>query len=90
MSAGTDESCVFDPETIELMRQCLDLAWSQLTSSERRMQLKSTVAARILRAAAQGERDPHRLVACGLLLHVAAPSVAEGSQTATSKSSTAH
>jgi hypothetical protein len=57
----TDYGVVYDPETIELLRACLDDAWAQLNPIERSDTLKSTLASRILYAAAAGERDPVRL-----------------------------
>jgi len=53
-----DYGVVFDPETIELLRACLDDAWAQLNPIERSGTLKSALALRILRAVAGGERDP--------------------------------
>jgi hypothetical protein len=52
---------VFDPETVALLRACLDDAWAHLSPIERSNTLKSTLALRILHAAAAGERDPIRL-----------------------------
>jgi hypothetical protein len=57
---------VFDPETIELLRSSLDDAWSKLTPRQQAVTSKSTLAARILEAAAEGERDPALLLACAL------------------------
>jgi hypothetical protein len=51
----------FGPETIELMRQILEEAWDSLPPDARALTSKTTVAERILRLAAGGERDPIRL-----------------------------
>jgi hypothetical protein len=64
---------VFDPETIVLMKSSLEEAWDQLGPVEQGKTTKSTLAGRILRASADGERDPIRLRTCALL-HVTSPS----------------
>ena len=51
----------FDPETVALLRSALDGAWASLPPSRRAVMSQSILAERILRAAAQGERDPERL-----------------------------
>jgi hypothetical protein len=62
------DGAVFDPETIELLRSSLDAAWMNLTPTQQASTSKSALAARILEAAAEGERDP------GLLqLHATLP-----------------
>ena len=48
----------FDLETIALLREILEDAWALLRPEQRATMLKTTLAERILRAAAQGERDP--------------------------------
>jgi hypothetical protein len=63
---------VFDPETVALLRACLDDAWAQLNPIQQSNTLKSALALRILQAAAAGERDPVRLRTCALL-HIASP-----------------
>lgn len=55
------DGAAFDPETIELLLNSLDEAWSLLPPRERMRVSKATLAERILRAAANGERDPVRL-----------------------------
>jgi hypothetical protein len=55
------DGAVFDPETIELLRASLDDAWSKLTPRQQAASSKSALAARILEAAAEGERDPAML-----------------------------
>jgi hypothetical protein len=51
----------FDPDTIALLRITLDRAWASLPESQQAATCRSILAERILRAAAQGERDPSRL-----------------------------
>jgi hypothetical protein len=51
----------FDPDTVALLRTTLDRAWASLPQSQRAVTSQSILAERILRAAAQGERDPDRL-----------------------------
>ena len=51
----------FDPETVAVLRQCLDNAWARLRPEQRATMRKTTLAARILKSAAEGERDPERL-----------------------------
>jgi hypothetical protein len=69
---------VFDPETLKLLRACLDDAWAQLSPIERSDTPKSTLASRILHAAAAGERDPVRLRRCALLYITPPPSTDDG------------
>ena len=56
----------FDPDTVALLRTTLDGAWASLPLSLRAVTSQSILAERILRAAAQGERDPERLHALAL------------------------
>jgi hypothetical protein len=51
----------FDPDTVALLRTTLDRAWSSLPAGEQAVISRSILAERILKAAAQGERDPDRL-----------------------------
>ena len=51
----------FDPETIKLLKAALDQAWLSLSSGQQAHTTKSYIAQRILKLAAQGERDPVRL-----------------------------
>ena len=51
----------FDPDTIALLRITLDRAWASLPESQQAATSRSMLAERILKAAAQGERDPDRL-----------------------------
>jgi len=54
-------NAVFDPETVQLMKASLEDAWDMLGPIEQAKTNKQVLAARILRAAAQGERDAIRL-----------------------------
>ena len=55
------EPTYFDPETVALLRETLDDAWDCLRPEQQATMLKSTLAERILKSAAQGERDRERL-----------------------------
>jgi hypothetical protein len=55
------EPVYFDPETVTLLRETLDDAWDCLRPHQQATMLKSTLAERILKSAAQGERDRERL-----------------------------
>jgi hypothetical protein len=57
----------FDPETVALLRTTLDRAWASLPVSQQAVTSRSILAERILKAAAQGERDPDRLRAKAIL-----------------------
>jgi hypothetical protein len=61
---------VYDPETIVFLRTILEEAWVTLPPARRAQMPKSEMAERILRRAAQGERDPTRLRAAALLAPV--------------------
>jgi hypothetical protein len=50
-----------DSETITLLREALDDAWACLPPEQRARMQKTTLAVRILKSAAQGERDRKRL-----------------------------
>jgi len=51
----------FDPETLTLLREVLDGAWSRLLPDQQAQTSRAVLAERILKAAAEGERDPARL-----------------------------
>ena len=55
------EPTYFDLDTIALLKETLDDAWCCLRPQEQATMLKSTLAERILKSAAHGERDPARL-----------------------------
>jgi hypothetical protein len=65
------EDSSFDPETVTLLRTALDAAWDALPPERRVRTSKSDLAVRLLRIAAQGERDPIRLRARAVLSVVA-------------------
>jgi hypothetical protein len=51
----------FDPETISLLRETLEDAWACLRPEQQATMQKTALAERILKSAAQGERDRSRL-----------------------------
>ncbi len=51
----------FDPETVALLRETLDDAWASLRPEQQATMQKTALAERILKSAAQGERDRERL-----------------------------
>jgi hypothetical protein len=51
----------FDPDTVALLRTILDHTWASLPADQQAVMSRSILAERILKAAAQGERDPDRL-----------------------------
>jgi hypothetical protein len=51
----------YDPETITLLRTVLDAAWDALLPEHQARTSKAHLAQRMLKLAAQGERDPIRL-----------------------------
>jgi hypothetical protein len=53
------EPAYFDPETVTVLREILDEAWSRLPP-ERQAKMQKT-AERILKSAARGERNRDRL-----------------------------
>jgi hypothetical protein len=62
----------FDLQTVALLREVLDDAWATLSYKERVGSTKSLLAERVLKAAAQGERDRARLVEAALQSNLAA------------------
>ena len=56
----------FDPETITILKETLDDAWARLRPHQQATMLKSTLAERLLKSAAQGERDRKRLLDAAL------------------------
>jgi hypothetical protein len=64
----------FDPETIQTLKLALDEAWAALPADAKTFTTKSVLAQRILKLAAQGERDPVRLRARAILRVAEAPS----------------
>jgi hypothetical protein len=57
----------FDLETVALLRQTLDDAWDSIRPAQQAGLLKTTLAKRILKSAAEGERDPERLREAALM-----------------------
>jgi hypothetical protein len=51
----------FDPETLLELRAVFDDVCAMLPAAQQSSDQKSAIAERILKLAAQGERDPHRL-----------------------------
>jgi hypothetical protein len=52
----------FDIDTVLLLREILVDAWASLRPEQRAATNKTELAERILKAAAEGERDPERLL----------------------------
>ncbi|MFY9755686.1 MAG: hypothetical protein WAK37_07050 [Pseudolabrys sp.] len=55
-----------DPETIMALKEVLDDAWARLRPEQQANMLKTTLAERIFRSAALGERDRERLLDAAL------------------------
>ena len=51
----------FDPETVSALREILDDAWARLHTEQQTKILNTALAVRILKSAAQGERNRERL-----------------------------
>jgi hypothetical protein len=51
----------YDPNTIEMLRETLEAAWTSLTPEQRARTSRLAIAERMLRLAEKGERDPVRL-----------------------------
>jgi len=51
----------FDIETVGILRETLECAWDSLHPNQRLTMTRSLLAERILKAAADGERDRERL-----------------------------
>jgi hypothetical protein len=67
----TREGAFYDPETVSVLTTVLDDAWQSLLPAQRARMTKANLATRILKAAANGERDPARLRALALIRLVA-------------------
>lgn len=61
------DAAYFDLETVALLREILEGAWALLRPEQRATMLKTTLAERILKSAAQGERDRERLLDAALM-----------------------
>ena len=57
----------FDLETVALLRDALDDAWACLRPQERATTSRTQLAEGILAQAAQGERNPDRLIDAALM-----------------------
>lgn len=55
------EPAYFDLKTVALLRETLDEAWDAIPRKQQAGMLKTTLAERILKSAANGERDRERL-----------------------------
>ncbi|MGE5166418.1 MAG: hypothetical protein ACM3IH_20670 [Sphingobacteriales bacterium] len=61
-----EEPVYFDPETVTALREILEDAWTYLRPDQQARMQKSAIAERILKSAAQGERDRDRLLDAAL------------------------
>jgi hypothetical protein len=52
----------FDPETISALKEILDEAWNRPPAERQATMLKTTLAERLLKTAAEGERNRDRLL----------------------------
>ncbi len=57
----TKAAAHFDAQTVVLMKVALDEAWNRLPPKLQAPMLKTTLAERILKSAAEGERNRERL-----------------------------
>ncbi|HEY8671608.1 MAG TPA: hypothetical protein VIL63_12250 [Terriglobales bacterium] len=60
------ETAYFDLQTVGLLRETLENAWACLRPEQQATMSRTLLAERILRSAAQGERDPERLLDAAL------------------------
>jgi hypothetical protein len=67
----------FDPETIKVLSAAFEEACLALPSGQQTAAMRSALAERILRKAAEGERDPINLRAYALLQTTSTPAGAE-------------
>jgi hypothetical protein len=65
------DAVYFDPETVTLLREVLDDAWSRLLPEQQATMQKTALAERMLKSAARGERDRERLRDAALMRLVA-------------------
>lgn len=56
------EPVFFDLETVNTLKEILDEAWSCLPPERQATMLKTTLAERVLKTAAKGERNRERLL----------------------------
>jgi hypothetical protein len=62
-----NEPAYFDLETVAVLKETLEDAWASLRPEKRATMSRSLLAERILKSAAQGERDPARLLDAALM-----------------------
>ena len=60
------ETAYFDLQTVTLLRETLEDAWASLRPEQRATMSRTLLAERLLRSAAQGEREPQRLLDAAL------------------------
>ena len=63
----TKKPAYFDLETVALLRDALDDAWACLRPQERATTSRTQLAEGILALAAEGERNPDRLIDAALM-----------------------
>lgn len=63
----TKQPVHFDIDTVLLLRETLEDAWASLHPEQRAAMSKTLLAERILKTAAEGERDPERLLDAALM-----------------------
>ena len=78
-----NESAYFDLKTVALLKEAVEDAWVCLRPEQRETMSRSLLAERILKAAAQGERDPERLLDAALERNVRHPSFNRARQEST-------
>ena len=61
----------FDLETVALLRETLEDAWACLRPAQQATMSRTILAERILKSAAQGERDRERLLDAALMENAA-------------------
>jgi hypothetical protein len=64
---GPMKPVYFDLETVFFLRETLEDAWASLPPAQRATMSRSLLAERILKTAAQGERDRERLLNAALM-----------------------
>ena len=62
----TEQPAYFDIDTVLLLRETLNDAWAYVPPQQRATMGKTLLAERILKAAADGERDRERLIEAAL------------------------
>ena len=67
---GEKKPVYFDLETVSLLRDALDDAWACLRPQERATMSRTQLAEGILALAAEGERNPDRLIDAALMAPV--------------------